>query len=262
MEFEVRKLEGDKMEFVISDSNPAFANALRRTTLREVPVMAIDEVEFKVNDSAMYDEVLAHRLALVPLRTPLKGYVLPGECGCREGRCPKCSVSLTLNREGPATALSGDLKSADDKVVPVSGSVPIIKLEKGQCLDLTAIARLGFGKDHTKWQPGVVAYKYMPVLELDEKACDGCGTCVKACPVNIIKLVEKKPKISDILLCTTCKVCAEACSTKAIRIGGDPTKFIFHVESSGALPPEQIILKAMKVLGDKLDEFSTRVKKL
>ncbi|MCK4405600.1 MAG: DNA-directed RNA polymerase subunit D, partial [Hadesarchaea archaeon] len=103
MQVEIKKLEGDEMELMLSDSSPAFANALRRAAMREILVMAIDEVEFKVNDSAMYDEILTHRLALIPLRTPLKGYVPPSECGCREGRCPKCSVSLTLKREGPAT---------------------------------------------------------------------------------------------------------------------------------------------------------------
>lgn len=262
MELKIRKLKGNEMEFVLSGANPAFANALRRTALREVPVMAIDEVEFNVNDSAMYDEILAHRLALVPLRTPLKGYNLPGECGCREGRCPKCSVGLTLKREGPVTTLSSDLKSTDEEVVPVSGSIPIIKLEKGQHLELTAIARLGFGKEHARWQPGVAAYKYMPVFELDEKACDGCGACVKACPVNIIELAGKKPKISDIMLCTMCKACAEACPPKAIRIGSDPTKFIFHIESTGSMPPEQILLKAIGILEGKANEFSKQVKKL
>ncbi len=262
MQLDIQKLEGDEMEFTLSDSNPAFANALRRAAMREVSVMAIDEVEFKVNDSAMYDEILAHRLALTPLRTPPKGYVSPSECGCREGRCPKCSVSLTLKREGPATVLSGDLKPTDEEVVPVSGLVPIIKLGRDQRLELTAIARLGLGKEHAKGQPGVIAYKYMPVFRLNEKACDGCGACVKACPVNIIKLVGEKPKISDITLCTICKGCAEACPPKAIRIGGDPTKFIFRIESTGGMPPEQILLKAMEILGDKLDEFSKRVKKL
>lgn len=262
MQVEIKKLEGDEMEIILSDSTPAFANALRRAAMREVPVMAIDEVEFKVNDSAMYDEILSHRLALIPLRTPPKGYVLPGECGCREGRCSKCSVSLTLKREGPATVTSGDLKSTDEEVVPVSGSVPIIKLERGQRLELSAIARLGPGKEHAKWQPGVIAYKYMPVFELDEKACDGCGDCVKACPAKIIELVEGKPKITDITLCTMCRACAEACPPKAIRIGSDPTKFVFRIESAGGMPPEQILLKSMEILGEKLDEFSKQVKKL
>lgn len=262
MRIEILKLNEDEMEFSLSDSNPAFANAIRRVAMREVPVMAIEEVEFEVNDSAMYDEMMAHRLALVPLRTPLKGYVLPTECGCREGRCPKCSVSLTLKRDGPATVMSSDLKSADEEVVPVSGSIPIIRLEEGQRLELTAYARLGLGKEHAKWQPGLVAYKYMPIFELEKKACDGCGACVKACPPNLIELVEKKPVVRDLVLCTMCKGCQEACPPKAIRIRGDPTRFIFRIESMGFIPPERILLKAVEVLEGKFEEFVKRVKKL
>lgn len=262
MELEIRKLEGNEMEFVLSDSNPAFANSLRRAATREVPIMAIDEVEFKTNDSAMYDEILAHQLALVPLRTPLKGYVLPSECGCREGRCPKCSVDLTLKREGPATATSGNLKSSDEEVTPLSSSVSLVKLDKGQRLELTAIARLGLGKEHAKWQPGIVAYKYMPVLEFDKKACNACGECVKACPQNILELVDEKIRVKDPTLCTMCKGCLEVCPKDAVKVTGDPTKFIFRIESSGTLPPEQILLQAMKVLGDKFEEFSKLVHKL
>ncbi|MDI6655857.1 MAG: hypothetical protein QME59_08285, partial [Candidatus Hydrothermarchaeota archaeon] len=61
---------------------------------------------------------------------------------------------------------------------------------------------------------------------------------------------------------TMCKACAEACSPKAVKVSGDPTKFIFRIESSGALPPEQILLRATEALGDKFEEFSKLVKKL
>ena len=262
MEIEIRRLEGDEMEFTLSNSNPAFANALRRAAMREVPLMAIDEVEFVMNDSAMYDEVISHRLGLVPLHTPLKGYVLPEECGCREGRCAKCSVSLTLKREGPATVTSGDLKSGDEEVTPVSGSIPIVRLEEGQCLELTAIARLGFGKNHAKWQPGIVGYKYMPVFELDKKLCDGCGACVKACPLNLIELVREKPEFRDLALCTLCDGCQESCPPGAIKVRGDPTKFLFRVESTGSISPDQILLNAMGALEKKLNEFSRQARKI
>lgn len=262
MQIEIRKLKGNEMEFVLSDSNPAFANSLRRVVMREVPVIAIDEVEFKVNDSAMYDEVLAHRLALVPLRTPLKGYVLPSECNCREGHCPKCSVDLRLKLEGPATVTSGNLKSPDEEVTPVSGSISLTKLDKEQRLELTAIARLGLGKEHAKWQPGIVAYKYMPVLEFDQKACNACGECVNACPKNILAVVDGKIKVKDLTLCTMCKACVDVCPKDAVKVTGDPTKFIFYIESSGALPPKQLLLQAMKVLGDKFEKFSKLVNKL
>jgi DNA-directed RNA polymerase subunit D len=261
MELEVRKLTDEEMEFLLSGADPAFANALRRAMLREVPIMAIDEVEFTVNDSAVYDEVLAHRLALIPLRTP-EGYSLPGECGCKEGRCPKCSVTFQLKCEGPAVVMSGDLKSSDEEVKPVRDSIPILRLAEGQHVQLTAIARLGFGREHAKWQPGLVTYKYMPVFELDEGACDGCGTCIRSCPRNLLQLVEDKPKIIDVERCSMCRACAEACPRKAIGVSGDPTRFLFRVESTGALPPERILLKALDALEDKCREFVKKVKKL
>ena len=45
------------LRLTISES---LANAVRRS-LSEVPTLAIDEVEIFSNDSALYDEMLAHR---------------------------------------------------------------------------------------------------------------------------------------------------------------------------------------------------------
>jgi len=261
MELETRRLEGDEMEFVLSEANPAFANALRRAMLREVPIMAIDEVEFVANDSVMYDEILSHNLGLVPLRTP-DGYLMPDECKCKEDRCSRCSVSLSLKREGPVTVTSGDLKSSDKKVVPVGASIMLVKLDKEQKLEFTAIARLGLGKEHSKWQPGVISYKYMPIFEVDLKACDACGACIERCPRNILELSKDKVKITDIEKCTMCQTCVEACPREAIRIGHDDSRFIFRIESTGALPPERILLKAIEALGKRCKEFVKQVKKL
>lgn len=224
--------------------------------------MAIDEVEFIRNDSAMYDEVLVHRLGLIPLRTPPRGYSLPEDCSCREGRCPKCSASLTLKREGPALVISGDLESSDERVVPVSDSIPLVKLAEGQRLELVAWARLGFGKQHAKWQPGVVSYKYMPVIKVSPQACDGCGACVEACPRKVLKLEDDRVKIMALEQCTLCKACVEACPRDAIKVEGNPTRFLFKVESTGALPPERILVKAIEALERKCKEFARLVKKL
>ena len=59
--------ERQKLSFV-SDISTSLANAIRRSVL-EIPVLAIDEVEIIKNDSALYDEVIAHRLGLVPIKT-------------------------------------------------------------------------------------------------------------------------------------------------------------------------------------------------
>lgn len=261
MRIEISKAKGQEMEFILAESTPAFANSLRRAAMYEVPVMAIDEVEFLVNDSAMYDEVIAHRLAMIPIKTPSKGYKMPEKCGCKEGRCPQCSVEFRVKAQGPATVTSADLKSSDEEVVPVSPDIPIVKLEKGQRLEFTAIARLGLGKNHAKWQPGLVSYKYMPVIEID-KSCTACGDCVEACPKRILEISEGKLRVKEISECTICGSCVEACTAGAIKVSGDQSTFIFRVESSGALPPDQIIMRAAKALEEKFEEFADAADKI
>jgi DNA-directed RNA polymerase subunit D len=121
---------------------------------------------------------------------------------------------------------------------------------------------LGLGKEHAKWQPAIVGYKYMPILEIDQKACNACGECVKACPKNILELVDGKIRVKDITLCTMCKGCVEECPKEAVKLTWDRTKFIFRVESSGSFPPEQLLLQAINVLESKVEEFSKKAGKL
>src|SRR3989344_6186151 len=52
----------------ISDMSLSLANAIRRSVL-EIPIIAIDEVDIIKNDSALYDEIIAHRIGLIPIKT-------------------------------------------------------------------------------------------------------------------------------------------------------------------------------------------------
>src|SRR3989344_4195216 len=60
--------------FLIKGTNNAFMNAVRRTIMSDVPVLAIDEVTFYENSSIMFDEFLAHRLAMLPVKTESKPF--------------------------------------------------------------------------------------------------------------------------------------------------------------------------------------------
>jgi len=134
-----------------------YANSLRRLSISEVPTMAIDEVVILENSSAMYDELIAHRLGLIPLKTDLTRFVLPDQCDCRSTLgCSKCRVLLVLDAEAvdrPRTVYSGDMVSEDAVVKPISLNIPIVKLAPGQKIKLEAYAKLGRGKEHAKWQP-------------------------------------------------------------------------------------------------------------
>jgi DNA-directed RNA polymerase subunit D len=164
MDIKVLSREQDTLRFVLSDVSPAFANAIRRIILAEVPVMAIDDVMILENNSVMYDEILAHRLGLIPVTTD-QTYNLPEECTCKsELGCEKCRASLSLEVEASdpvEVVYSSNLKPENPEVKPVSDKIPIIKLAQGQRVKLEAYARLGRGRDHAKWQPAsACTYSY------------------------------------------------------------------------------------------------------
>ena len=161
MKIEKKYAKKDKWILRFTGINPAIINGLRRAIIAETPTMAIDEVEIIKNSSAMYDEILAHRLGLIVLRTDLDSYVEPEKCTCGGVGCAKCTVELTLKAVGPGYVYASQIQSKDPKIKPVYGDTPIVYLEEGQEIELIAYARLGRGKQHAKWSPGHVWYKLL-----------------------------------------------------------------------------------------------------
>jgi len=161
MNLEVLEHDEKRIKVILKGIHRSYANAIRRFAISEVPTMAIDEVVILENSSAMYDELIAHRLGLIPLKTDLTRYVLPEDCDCKSALgCPKCRVLLVLDAEAidkTRVVYSGDLKSEDELVKPISNSIPILKLTPKQVIKLEAYARLGRGKEHAKWQPTTVS---------------------------------------------------------------------------------------------------------
>ena len=180
MDIKVLSREQDILRFVLSDVSPAFANAIRRIILAEVPVMAIDDVMILENNSVMYDEILAHRLGLIPVTTD-QTYNLPEECTCKsELGCEKCRATLSLEIEASDRAevvYTSSLKPENPEVKPVSDKIPIIKLAQGQRLKLEAYAKLGRGRDHAKWQPAsACTYSYDPKARTFNFLVESTGT--------------------------------------------------------------------------------------
>lgn len=159
MKVDVLSHKGSELKFSVDGVKPSLASALRRIMISEIPTMAIEFVDFKKNDSALNDEIVANRLGLIPLTFDEKSYNLPSECKCEGKGCSNCQVTLVLKKKGPAVVYSGDMKSTDKDVKPVFDKIPITELFEGQDIQLEAIAQLGRGRDHAKWQGAVVGYK-------------------------------------------------------------------------------------------------------
>jgi len=167
-------LETDKsskrIKLLIKKANPSFVNALRRAVMERVPTMAMEDIELRKNSSILYDEIIAHRLGLIPLKTDLKSYNLPANCKCSGEGCARCSVQLSLSVKGPCIVYAKDLQSKDPKIIPVFPETPIVKLHKGQELEIVATAVLGQGQEHTKWCPGLAWYSYEPTISVNNSS--------------------------------------------------------------------------------------------
>jgi len=255
------KEEGNESLFLVEGVTPAFINSLRRACMSEVPVMAIDEIEIIENKSAMYDEILAHRLGLIPLNTDLD-YNLKERCKCGGKGCSRCEVRLKLDVEGPRIVYAKDLKSDDPKITPVYPEIPIVELLEGQKVDLVAIARLGFGKEHVKFSPCLAIHRNFPSIKIDVKKCNGCNACINVCPKHILVERDKKVAIDTekLMECDLCLACVDACKENAIEVYGEEDKYLLYIESWGQLSVGQILKSAIQNLVKKLREFKRAAK--
>ena len=143
------------MSVKLKDIPLEYANALRRICLNGIPVFAIDTVDIIENSSVLADEALAHRLALIPIKTDLTRFAEPSKCECKsETGCSNCRVMLVLDSgdtNTTRTVFSNELSSEDKDVAPISDKIPIIKLTQGQRVKVEAYAKLGRGSEHAKW---------------------------------------------------------------------------------------------------------------
>ncbi len=256
MEIDIRQKNDNELTFIVDGADVSFVNAIRRICTVEVPTIAIETVSIVRNDSTLFDEVLSHRLGLVPLETDIEAFELASECDCEDG-CPSCSVSLVLKEKGPKVVYSGDLTSAHEAVKPVYDTIPLLRLKEGEEVELEAVAKLGIGLEHAKWQPTTTcAYKYYPLIIIDE-ICEACRKCVDQCPRNVLEYSEEENKIviTDIENCSMCKTCVRDCEQSAIHVESQEGKFIFKIETDGSLSPEDVLQNACDILKDKSEKI-------
>jgi len=216
------------------DANETLANAIRRS-VSEVPTLAIDEVEIYKNDSALYDEVLAHRLGLVPLKT-------------EKSMNAKTKIDLKLSKSGPSTVYSGDLKGAAEIV---HDKIPLTILGEGHKLELVATAALGKGIDHAKYIPGLCYYRH--ILEVKSSA-ENDKIVQKS--KGLVKAEKKGAKwLCDLNEAEMKEI--EDADKSAIS---DSNEMLLIIESYGNMQSKEILIKSMEALTDNLDEFEKAFK--
>ncbi|MGC8516870.1 MAG: DNA-directed RNA polymerase subunit D [Candidatus Acidifodinimicrobium sp.] len=251
MPVETLSKDDKKAQFLVTDSHFSMLNALRRAIITNVKTMAIDEVTIYTNTSSMYDEILANRLGLIPLKT------IP------ELEKSKKEVVFSLKEIGPKVVHSGDLKSSDPDIVPVYDNMVLVSLKIGESIDLEAKATFGDGSEHTKFTPAHVFYHFYPKIEITKENVKNAAQVAEKCPVNILeadggKLSVKKGQISR---CILCKACEEFAGEDIIKISSDNKKIIFEIESWGQLSLKQIIDEAFDSLKEEAEAIKDKITK-
>jgi DNA-directed RNA polymerase subunit D len=244
-EFEVEFIErGDRsVRFLVRGLTPAFANGIRRAMVADVPTLSIDTVRFVENSSVMFDEMIALRLGLVPLTTPLDDYEIGDE------------VTLAMDVQGPATAYSGDLESSDNLVGPADENIPIIDLKEGQRLEFEADAVLGTGKGHAKHQGGVaVGYRHLQRVEVVGDASE-----FEEQEPNILRGVIETEEGELVPTGEFEHDLTKRYPDADIEVTDVPNAFVFHVESDGSMSAEELVLRAVESIGARADELQQAV---
>ncbi|MFP4112558.1 MAG: DNA-directed RNA polymerase subunit D [Candidatus Woesearchaeota archaeon] len=258
MKIELVNKKGNFLKFILSDTDAAFANAIRRIMINKVPTMAIQEVEFRKNNSILYDEMIAHRLGLLPLKTDLKSYEVPPSDLPEGEYLAKSHLKLTLSAKGPKTVYASEIKSADPKVVPVNPKTPIVKLLEGQELEFEAIASLGYGKDHAKHSPAHVYFTNDFKINVNNDS-EHFEEFKEKYPEDVFK----NGKIdADLIIKNQLSDACEGVCDDIVSFNYDSNSFVFDVESWGQLDPKEIVIAACEKLKDTSDEFAKEIGKL
>ena len=222
-----------------ADIDTSLANAIRRY-VNQIPILAIDEVEIVKNGGALYDEVVAHRLGLVPLKMD-------------KAIGNKGKLKLVTKKEGMVK--SKELKGNVDVVFE---DIPITFLDKDQEIELIATTKEGIGNEHVKFSPGLMFYRNISEITMDK---DFLEDVKKICPNANIK--EKGNKI--IIIDDQPKGILDICEGITDKIGKDTEvetkkELIISLESFGQMDVKDIFTKSVDILKKDLAEVSKKIK--
>ncbi|KAH4026220.1 DNA-directed RNA polymerases I and III subunit RPAC1 [Parastagonospora nodorum] len=183
--------------FSLTGIDTSVANAFRRILLAEIPTLAIEDVFIYQNTSIIQDEVLAHRLGLIPLCGSHKGLrwlkwykketdddegsgtpsdyntvimKLDVECSWQEGGLQRAVQGETdpdklyIGHNVYAKDLvweplgkQFDEFPSGEEIRATNPDILIVKMRPGQKIQLSMHAIKGIGQDHAKFSPVATA---------------------------------------------------------------------------------------------------------
>lgn len=263
MKVDVKELKPKKAVIRIEDTSSYFVNSLRRIMLADLPKLAVDNVVIYDNTSALFDEIVAHRLGSVPIPTDLSLLTFKDECVCKGKGCPNCTVRYTLSKEGEGTIYSGDLQPAEKSWAIKEDKIPLVELYGDQRLILEVEAVLGRGRDHAKWQPvQAPGYRMETTVEFDKKRMNDLEKFIEKLPKNLVEIKGDKLEVKDPAQLSLLEYHIDKEKADFITMKRDPSKITFSFETDGALSAKDAIIESAKILQEKYKELGKQLKNI
>ena len=281
MKVNVLQMEDYYAQIEFKDVNYSFVNSVRRSLVSMVPCLALHEIDFHMGSlgsyvdeesgdereyesiSAMFNEIVAHRIGMLPIPTDEKTIEAFGDSIGDDSKQP--DIMYSLHKQGPCTVYSGDLEpvSGDDSLVIPETNVPIVKLSEGQAILVYAKAKMGNAQKHTKWQCAVAPRFYQaPTITVSS------GKGSKA----IFDIVDKKdfkkkgkshvidnPVKAHTALKKLEQLWNDKEAKESIEVSTKKDHFIFEFETNGAMKANLALEQALKALDGHCNEFASAI---
>ena len=215
-------------------------NSIRRY-VGQIQIAAIDDVEISKNDSPLYDETVAHRIGLIPLKMD-------------KSVNEKTEMELKLTTKGESMVYSGELKGA---LGVVYDRIPITSLGEEGELQIVAYAKAGKGSEHSKFSPGLMYYRHVVEIKTD---ADLYEKLKEQIPSSQIKKEGKSVVVLDNQKKEVSGICEEICREEGKTVEIIPKEeLIITVESFGQLEISEIMKKIISTFKKDLELVSKEI---
>jgi len=289
--------EIEKVEFDMVGIDVAICNTFRRIMIAEVPQLAFERILMYNNTSLIQDEVLAHRLGLIPIKADFRKFIKRAESDMTSIKCTKTAdvkvpkeddtLKFTLkvcgkyDRNGDENqnerVTSGQLvwhpigsQAESMDVKPVFDDITIAKIKPKQEIDIELHAHVGIGRDHAKFSPVCTAfYRLLPTIDFKSKFCGEEAHKMKSffspgvVDIRMNESGQEEAFVKNARLdANTREVYRHQEYRDLVELGRVREHALFSVETVGALPPQTIFKEACKVLESKCDAFLEEISSL
>ncbi|MCD6157794.1 MAG: DNA-directed RNA polymerase subunit D [Euryarchaeota archaeon] len=266
----VREISENKAYLEFRNTPTYLINSLRRILLSEIPKVAFTRVMFEENNTAFFEEYIAHRIGLIPLKTDVR-YYFDSDGNLKDLKKLKdekyyYEIHVSNTGDDAIMLMSSDIRPLKKEYPEiVIKDIPLIPLGPGQSLIARITANVGIGKEHARHQ-AVIAPAFKPYPMVRNEGCrypKDCpdAPCVDVCPQSIFRIDKRNKKVvvKDVEKCKMCRDCVEVCPFGIVDVLWDETHYLLKYETDGSISPLDALWAAVHIWRTKIRELKKKI---